>query len=106
MSPADPPFEIRYTGTQQEALSFLQRLAEEQGFQNDYLSDPLRVLRDNGWVLEPEEAFPQDPVYLAPDQLQAAIKAVEEEERWWPWIWWLIPWIGRSGPEGGESETA
>jgi hypothetical protein len=100
-----PPYEIRYTGTQEDALDFAHRLAaNEGGLLDDYNRDPLGVLEANGWEFEPRDAFPSDPVELSPDYLQSALTAFaeEEEERLWPLIWWFIPWIGVAAPGGGQ----
>jgi hypothetical protein len=103
VSPAEQPFDVRVTLTQQEAVAFLQRLADnEEGILDRYTDDPLGVLRENGIDVTPTKATPATATAPSPEDLEAAIASVEEEEWWIPWIWWLIPWIGRTPRERAE----
>lgn len=100
MSPAEQPLEVRVTLTQEEAVDFLERLARnEDGILDRYPDDPLGVLGENGIEVTRTEAAPQTAVAPATEDLDAAIAAVKSEAWWWPWIWWLIPWIGRTPRE-------
>jgi hypothetical protein len=108
VSSAEQPFDVRITLTQEEAVDFLERLARnENGILDRYPDDPLGVLRDNGIEVTATKAPPPDVTAPSPEDLEAAVAYVRDEEWWWPWIWWLIPWIGRTPREKSEGyETA
>lgn len=100
MSPADPPLDIQFTLTREEAIALLERLRDDDEYQSGFGSDTRRFLKNNGIVITPEDAVPETADLPTPEQLDAAIATMTEDNAfWWPWIWVAIPWVGKSPPE-------
>jgi hypothetical protein len=85
----------RFTGTQQQFIKFLTRLAEEDDLREEYERNPIGVLTENGWELDLPDNYPNEAAAPPPGMIYQSLQGLQVEgAAWWPWIWRLIPWVG------------
>jgi hypothetical protein len=109
VSPSDQPLEVRLTLSREEAVAFLEKLAHDEGFREEFENNPYSVLADNGIEVTPSEAMPSTVAAPDPSDLESAIEAIEPPpvEGWnMQIIWKNFPVIALlAKPMEGESES-
>jgi len=120
VSQQEPPrdaIEIRLETSDEQALEFLERLAQDDDFRSRYESEPQAVLEEYGIYVsgvefpEVAQAPPKDAILAAHTELGRMRDAGESEFRFWAWgpaylvlIRFVRFWSIRFWARGGSDE--
>jgi hypothetical protein len=110
VSPSDQTVEIRLTLSREEAVAFLENLAEDADLRDRFESNPREVLTEHGIEVSPDEAIPSTAVAPDPDDIRSAIGALSPPTTESPWnaMFRAAPYVGllAKPEEPGGSESA
>jgi hypothetical protein len=109
VSPSDQPLEVRLTLSREEAVAFLDKLAHDEAFREEFENNPYSVLADHGIEVTPAEAVPSTVAAPDPSDLESAIEAIGPPpvEGWnMQFLWKSFPVMALlAKPMEGESES-
>jgi hypothetical protein len=111
VSPSDQPLQIHIRLSREEAIKFLESLADDETLRERFRSNPYDVLSENGFDITPREGVPESLDHVpSAEEIRSAVAAIGPPPQEGGWNvqrqWAYFPFIGVLGKpmSGGQSD--